>query len=589
MSSTDAADTTDTVTVVIPTFNRSAMLRRALASVLEERRVPVRVTVLDNASTDDTPAELAELAAHDPRITCIRNEVNLGSIGNYTKGLGTVATRYFIPLADDDFLLPGFVHEAHGIMQRDPTLGATVFSTEQRHAGGQVTARYPSAPEHLTFGRLQPAQHLREWMSHGHYAWSSVLWNADVLRRVGFPYLHVGLPSDVDFQAQAFCHVPVFLVDKPGAVFWEHPGQASGQYSIAQLRCWAELFARLDRSVTDTTILDAAEYAGLRDVMWRRYRPIWNIMPSVMPDAAELARAAAIAGTRLGDEELALRLSEVARLHDGADAAAAAVAAAVGAGHEPAGEARVTDARDGEDPVLWRALGAVAGGYYVDIGAGDPTRPSVTQVLHDRGWCGVNVERARRRVERLTRERPRDLSLHLDVVAGPGPDPAEPSPARDDGPAFSGAPAATLAQLLASLPSRDIHVLRLGFDAEAAGLLDGIGLWRPRPWVVLVREAAPGRDDGPGTASAQAWRNGGYLRALSDGCHAYFVAQEHRDLLPAFRAALPDEATSMAAPTPGPAMARLMSGLARSASGLAPPFARPVLRRFRSFMIRLRE
>ena len=59
--------TPDTITVVIPTYNRAAMVQRAIASVLNETRVPIRVYVLDNASTDETPDVLARLAAQDSR------------------------------------------------------------------------------------------------------------------------------------------------------------------------------------------------------------------------------------------------------------------------------------------------------------------------------------------------------------------------------------------------------------------------------------------------------------------------------------------------------------------------------------------
>jgi glycosyltransferase involved in cell wall biosynthesis len=587
MSSTDAADMSDTITVVIPTFNRAGMLRRALASVLEEQRVPIKVTVLDNASTDDTAAVVAELLAHDPRITYIRNEVNLGSIGNYTKGLATVTTRYFIPLADDDFLLPGFVHEAYGIMQRDRTLGATVFSTEQRNAAGQVTTRYPSSPDHLTLGRLMPTEHLREWMSYGHYAWSSVLWNADVLRTVGFPYLHIGLPSDVDFQAQIFCHFPAFLVDKPGAVFYEHPGQASSHFSITQLRSWAELFARLDRSVAKSKILDEAEYAPLRDIMWRRYRWVWNIVPSVMPDAAEVAKAAAIAKTRLGDEELALRLWEYARLHGVAEIAVSTAAATVQECDEPAAEPHVTYARNGEDIVLWRALGAVKGGYYVDIGAGDPTRHSVTKIFYDRGWCGVNVERARARHEILVRERARDLSLQLILVAKSDAEPLLPKLSEEPGdtPMISYGPAATLTQLLASLPAREIHFLRLGFASNATRLLEGIDLCPFRPWVILVSAVVPGCN-GLSVAWEQPWRNYGYLRALSDGHNIFFVAEEHRDLLGALCAA-PSDGSARIAPRTLKRYAVASPMLRLICSGFVARFGKPALGYLRRFMIRL--
>jgi hypothetical protein len=175
------------------------------------------------------------------------------------------------------------------------------------------------------------------------------------------------------------------------------------------------------------------------------------------------------------------------------------------------------------------------------------------------------------------RERLRDLSLHLVLVTKSGPEPPlVKAPAGGDlTPTISDTPAATITQLLASLPTRDIHFLRLGVD-KAVGLLEGVDLWRFRPWVILVRTAVPGSDEGPSSAALeQAWRNAGYLRARFDGRSIFFVAEEHRNLLPALCAALQEDSTSAAAP---------MSRLARSVYDFVPPVTKPAPRSLWRFM-----
>ena len=49
-------------------------------------------------------------------------------------------------------------------------------------------------------------------------------------------------------------------------------------------------------------------------------------------------------------------------------------------------------AQNGEDVVLWRALGHIANGRYVDVGANHPTNDSVTRAFYDRGWRGIAIE-----------------------------------------------------------------------------------------------------------------------------------------------------------------------------------------------------
>ena len=55
--------------VVIGTHNRLEQLRRAVASVLEQTTIPVRVYVTDAGSTDGTIAYLEQIA--DPRFVAV--------------------------------------------------------------------------------------------------------------------------------------------------------------------------------------------------------------------------------------------------------------------------------------------------------------------------------------------------------------------------------------------------------------------------------------------------------------------------------------------------------------------------------------
>src|SRR5829696_5398029 len=71
----------------------------------------------------------------------------------------------------------------------------------------------------------------------------------------------------------------------------------------------------------------------------------------------------------------------------------------------------LTYAQNGEDIVLWRALGEIQEGTYVDVGAADPTVDSVTRAFYDRGWSGVNIEPVPALAEALVRERPRDVNV----------------------------------------------------------------------------------------------------------------------------------------------------------------------------------
>jgi glycosyltransferase involved in cell wall biosynthesis len=94
------------VTILIPTFHRPQMLRRAIRSAVEQSYRGVIIRVIDNASNDETALILEEYERRDPRIECVSNERNVGAVGNFKIALRSVTTPFFTILPDDDVLLP---------------------------------------------------------------------------------------------------------------------------------------------------------------------------------------------------------------------------------------------------------------------------------------------------------------------------------------------------------------------------------------------------------------------------------------------------------------------------------------------------
>lgn len=101
-------DTSPTVSVLITTFNRSSMLRRAIDSVLMQDFDDFELVIIDDCSSDDTTAVVQSYS--DQRIRYIRNEENVGGKEGdrphmrrfiYELMRGT----YFVYLCDDDYWL----------------------------------------------------------------------------------------------------------------------------------------------------------------------------------------------------------------------------------------------------------------------------------------------------------------------------------------------------------------------------------------------------------------------------------------------------------------------------------------------------
>jgi glycosyltransferase involved in cell wall biosynthesis len=92
------------VSIVIPTRNRSVLLSKALRSALRQERVEFEIIVVDEASTDDTPALLASI--QDPRVRVLRHETARGLSGARNSGAEHARGEWLGFLDDDDLWAP---------------------------------------------------------------------------------------------------------------------------------------------------------------------------------------------------------------------------------------------------------------------------------------------------------------------------------------------------------------------------------------------------------------------------------------------------------------------------------------------------
>ncbi len=110
------------VTVLVPTFNRPALLRQAVLSACRQSHRELEILVLDDHSTDETAEVARSLAEADPRVRHIRHPKNLGIVGNWRAGFGFAKGRYLGILHDDDLWDPGFVATLMRPLEADPGL-----------------------------------------------------------------------------------------------------------------------------------------------------------------------------------------------------------------------------------------------------------------------------------------------------------------------------------------------------------------------------------------------------------------------------------------------------------------------------------
>jgi len=96
------------ISVLIPTYNRPNLLRRALISVLNQTRLPDEIIISDdNPDSEDNYNSIEDiLKNYSGLVRYEKNRVRLGVVGNYLKLLQKAKYSYIKFLADDDWLSP---------------------------------------------------------------------------------------------------------------------------------------------------------------------------------------------------------------------------------------------------------------------------------------------------------------------------------------------------------------------------------------------------------------------------------------------------------------------------------------------------
>jgi glycosyltransferase involved in cell wall biosynthesis len=114
------------VTVLIPCHNAGRYLATALESVFAQTYKAWRVIVVNDASTDSCLAN-AERFLVDPRVTVLRNAVNLGQSKAQNIGLAKINTPFVIQLDADDWFMPNTLQTLMNEAQKLPKDIAVIY------------------------------------------------------------------------------------------------------------------------------------------------------------------------------------------------------------------------------------------------------------------------------------------------------------------------------------------------------------------------------------------------------------------------------------------------------------------------------
>lgn len=210
----------------------------------------------------------------------------------------------------------------------------------------------------------------------------------------------------------------------------------------------------------------------------------------------------------------------------------------------------VSYAQNFEDVMLWRALGDISGGFYIDIGAQSPVVDSVSQAFHDRGWKGIHAEANPQYAQELRQRRPGDVVV--EALIGDGHGISDFYVVSDTGLSTSdrglaeryveagtaevsmvALPRLKLDDLFELVGGDAVHWLKIDVEGGERAVLDG---WSSdwRPWVVVIESVRPGSHE----CTHEEWNHllveKGYVFVYWDGLNRFYLHSDHAELTPRF-------------------------------------------------------
>jgi hypothetical protein len=225
-----------TVTVAIPTINRSKLLVRAMRSVLAQTYSNIELLVSDDASTDDTLARIAEI--DDPRLALFQRETRLGLVGNFDFCLQHASGDFFLLLGDDDLLLPRAIERLVEPFLAGDDVGMSWCPCLIADTNSDQFWTTDSGPM-----REDPAEMIAAlWGGKRGPRLSSILLpRAEALAAGGFRARYGDLCDIGLWAAVALRHKSVTCVNEPLVQYTNHHGSTTSQSAVRQWQEWGQL------------------------------------------------------------------------------------------------------------------------------------------------------------------------------------------------------------------------------------------------------------------------------------------------------------------------------------------------------------
>lgn len=296
------------ISVIMPVHNGERFVGEAIESILNQTFTDYELIIVDDGSTDTTPAILQRYEQADPRVRLYRHPTNRGVYLSRNLGCQHANGSYLALMDADDISLPDRLQRQADYLNGSPNIGlvgsAAQAIDESGHA--QSVMHFPTLPGVLG------------WMIlfSNFFVLSTVMIRRSIMEQLGYYRTDVNVGQDFDLWARAGRITQMVNLPEPlvkyrvwnGSITskrFEMQEQTATRVVRDNVSCW------IDRDIT-------LEVAGaLRSLNYGSNLPRPTELPLIRATAEALAllRRAYCARTQLSPEETRIVSRDAAYKH----------------------------------------------------------------------------------------------------------------------------------------------------------------------------------------------------------------------------------------------------------------------------------
>jgi len=210
------------VTVCIPSFNSERTIERCLVSVSMQDYQNTKIIVVDDCSSDNT-VQLCR--AYSDNIEIIKNDRNLGIVGNHNRCIELADGKYLKFVHADDYLLPGAISKMVSSLEKYPDASLAfsrryIESTVEEFVRDASDLHVPLEPlSEYTKGVLLIERFIRAGARRNLFGEpTSMMFNREAMVRSGGFSSHLPQLFDIEFCLAILAHGAAVWINEPLSV-----------------------------------------------------------------------------------------------------------------------------------------------------------------------------------------------------------------------------------------------------------------------------------------------------------------------------------------------------------------------------------